>query len=108
MRYALRVKDFVETTHYVCSEDNTKFYGTDEKRIFQNCLEDYIQSQECSTCFPTKKHPWVFVKSESEQDILNGLGEVIKILHQDDKDALWELYDWASGACLCFRIVVDY
>lgn len=108
MRYALRVVEFGEKAHYVCSEHNTKFYGTDEKRIFQNCLELYLQEQEGSVGCPDKKNPWIFVKSESEQDILNGLGEVIKILHNEDKDSLWELYDWASGSCTMFRIVVDY
>lgn len=80
-----------------------------DKRIFQVCLEEYLQEGDGECSLPWREsEPWTFWKGNSEEEIREGKGELIVSLHAENKDALWELRQWVSGSCTCFRIRVDY
>lgn len=102
----------IDESWFVCnpSERFAPSYGhVTEKRLFQVCLEDYLQACEGECQLPQAKYdPWTFWKSDSEEELREGKGEMIVTLHSDDKDALWELKQWVSGPCTILRIRVDY
>lgn len=97
---------------FVCnpSERFAPSYGrVTEKRLFQVCLEDYLQACEGECSLPTTDDElWTFWKSDSEEELREGKGDLVVALHSDDKDALWELEQWVSGPCTRLRIQVDY
>jgi hypothetical protein len=103
MLYGLEVNEtfwFCDTT-----ERFAPSYGAvTDKRAFECCLEEYLQDTEGYCSLPRENNPWKFYIGTSKEEIEQGNGELIVTLHQGNKDALWELYQWAN----CLRIHVSY
>ena len=78
-----------------------------EKKMFQALLEDYLEDDGyCS--LPHETSPWTFWKAETVEQLRSDQGTLIKTLHRNDKESLFELLDWVQGACTTIRICVDY
>ncbi len=101
-KYAIKYWDTFHFAPAPCNVGN-------ERDFFGECLEEMLQKCECKSGLPTAEHPWIFVRADSKQEILDDKFEVVETFYgTKDKDELWKLYEWCSQACTGFEVVLDY